>query len=189
MEFRVLGPLEVVDGDQPVDLGGPRQRALLAILLTRANQVVPRDTLIDALFGEEPREAARNLLQVYVSRLRKALEPGRERRSGGSIIVTRAPGYLVQLESEHLDLHRFERLAEDGRRALEAGEAEQAAERFREALALWRGPALADFAFEEFAVGESARLDELRLAVVEDRLEADQIGRASCRERGEVWWR
>ena len=97
MEFRVLGPLEVIDGDRPVDLGGPRQRALLAILLTRANQVVPRDTLIDALFGEEPREAARNLLQVYVSRLRKALEPGRERRSGGSIIVTRAPGYLVQL--------------------------------------------------------------------------------------------
>ena len=173
MEFRVLGPLEVVDGDRPVDLGGPRQRALLAILLTRANQVVPRDTLIDALFGEEPREAARNLLQVYVSRLRKALEPGRERRSGGSIIVTRAPGYLVQLESEHLDLHRFERLAEDGRRALAAGEAEQAAERFREALALWRGPALADFAFEEFAAGESTRLDELRLAVVEDRIEAD----------------
>ncbi len=173
MEFRVLGPLEVVDGDRPVDLGGPRQRALLAILLTRANQVVPRDTLIDALFGEEPREAARNLLQVYVSRLRKALEPGRERRSGGSIIVTRAPGYLVQVESEHLDLHRFERLAEDGRRALAAGEAEQAAERFREALALWRGPALADFAFEEFAAGESTRLDELRLAVVEDRIEAD----------------
>jgi DNA-binding SARP family transcriptional activator len=173
MDFRVLGPLEVVDGDRPVDLGGPRQRALLAILLTRANQVVPRDTLIDALFGEEPREAARNLLQVYVSRLRKALEPGRDRRSGGSIIVTRAPGYLVQLESDHLDLHRFERLAEDGRRALATGEAEQAAERFREALALWRGPALADFAFEEFAAGESTRLDELRLAVVEDRIEAD----------------
>jgi len=173
MEFRVLGPLEVVDGDRPVDLGGPRQRALLAILLTRANQVVPRDTLIDALFGEEPREAARNLLQVYVSRLRKALEPGRELRSGGSIIVTRAPGYLVQLESELLDLHRFERLAEEGRRALAAGDAEQAAERFREALALWRGPALADFAFEEFAAGESTRLDELRLAVVEDRIEAD----------------
>ena len=173
MEFRVLGPLEVVDGDRPVDLGGPRQRALLAILLTQANQVVSRDALIDALFGEEPREAARNLVQVYVSRLRKALEPERERRSGGSIVVTRAPGYLVRVEPEQLDLHRFERLAEEGRRALSAGEADRAAERFREALALWRGPALADFAFEEFAAGESARLDELRLAVVEDRIEAD----------------
>jgi DNA-binding SARP family transcriptional activator len=173
MEFRVLGPLEVVEAGQPIDLGGPRQRALLAILLTRANQVVSRDALIDALFGEEPREAARDLLQVYVSRLRKALEPGRERRSGGSIVITRAPGYLVRLEPSQLDLQRFEQLAEEGRSALAGGDAEAAAERLREALALWRGPALADFAFEEFAAVEAARLDELRLAVLEDRIEAD----------------
>jgi DNA-binding SARP family transcriptional activator len=173
MEFRILGPLEVVDGGRVLDVGGARQRALLAILLTRANQVVPRDTLVDALFGEEPREAATNLVQVYVSRLRKALEPERERRSGGSVVVTRAPGYLIRAGPDELDLHRFERLAEEGRRALAAGDAAEAAARLREALELWRGPALADFAYEEFASVESARLEELRLAAVEDRVDAD----------------
>jgi DNA-binding SARP family transcriptional activator len=173
MQFRILGPLEVEDGGRVVDVGGARQRALLAILLTRANQVVPRDSLVDALFGEEPREAAANLVQVYVSRLRKALEPGRERRSGGSVVVTRAPGYLIRAGPDELDLHRFERLAEEGRRALAAGEAPEAAARLREALGLWRGPALADFAYEEFASVESARLEELRLAAVEDRVDAD----------------
>ena len=175
MEFRDPRAAQVVDGDRPVDLGGPRQRALLAVYLTLANQVVPRDTLIDALFGEEPREAWGNLLQVYVSRLRKALEPGRERRSGGSIIVTRELGYLVQVEvGQHLDLHRFERLAEDGRRALAAGEAQQAAERFREALDLFGGARRSRTSPSRSSrPGESTRLDELRLAVVEDRIEAD----------------
>ena len=173
MEFRILGPLEVVDGGRVVDVGGVRQRALLAILLTRANQVVPRDNLVDALFGEEPREAAANLVQVYVSRLRKGLEPERERRSGGSVVVTRAPGYLIRAGPEELDLLRFERLVEEGRRALAGGEAETAAARLHEALGLWRGPALADFAYEEFASVESARLEELRLAAIEDRVDAD----------------
>ena len=173
MEFRILGPLEVVDGGRVVDVGGVRQRALLAILLTRANQVVPRDNLVDALFGEEPREAAANLVQVYVSRLRKGLEPERERRSGGSVVVTRAPGYLIRAGPEELDLLRFERLVEEGRRALAGGEAETAAARLHEALGLWRGPALADFAYEEFASVESARLEELRVAAIEDRVDAD----------------
>src|SRR5262245_5256272 len=173
MEFRILGPLEVADEGRVVDVGGSRQRALLAILLTRANQVVPRDSLIDALFGEEPREAASNLVQVYVSRLRKSLEPGRERRSGGSIVVTRAPGYLIRAGPDELDLHRFERLVEEGRRALAGGQAEEAAGCLHDALGLWRGPALADFAYEEFASVESSRLEELRLAAIEDRVEAD----------------
>jgi DNA-binding SARP family transcriptional activator len=186
MEFRILGPLEVVEAEQPIDLGGPRQRALLAILLTRANQVVSRDQLIDALFGEEPREAAGNLVQVYVSRLRNALEPDRERRSSGTIVVTRAPGYLVRVEPDQLDLHRFERLAEDGRRALVAGDAELAVELLSEALRLWRGPALADFAYEAFAATESTRLEELRLTALEHRLEADIARGLHSRAVGEL---
>jgi DNA-binding SARP family transcriptional activator len=134
---------------------------------------VPRDTLIDALFGDEPREAASNLVQVYVSRLRTALEPGRERRSAGSIVITRAPGYLIRVASDELDLHRFERLVEEGRRGLAEGNGQLAAARLHEALGLWRGPALADFAYEGFASVESARLEELRLAAIEDRIEAD----------------
>src|SRR5262245_16957036 len=173
MEFRILGPLEVLDEGRVVDVGGTRQRALLAILLTRANQVVPRDVLVDALFGEEPREAATNLVQVYVSRLRKSLEPARERRSGGSVVVTRSPGYLIRAGLEEFDLQRFEQLAAEGRNALARGDPTDAAERLREALALWRGPALADFAYEQFAVVESARLEELRLAVTEDRIDAE----------------
>lgn len=173
MEFRILGPLEVYEDGRRVELGGARQRALLAILLTRANHVVSRDRLIDDLFGEEPRESAGALLQVYVSRLRKALEPGRERGKQTGVVVTKAPGYLVRVEPGALDLERFEALAEEGRRALAASTPEPARERLVEALALWRGPALADFAHEPFALGEARRLDELRLAVVEDRIDAD----------------
>ena len=166
MEFRILGTLEVSDGGAPVAVTGPRLRALLAILLTRANQVVSRDRLIDELFGDEPREAARNLVQVYVSRLRKALG---ERGS----IVTRSPGYVLELEPDELDLHVFERLAWEAREALGSGAAEVASERLREALGLWRGPALEEFAYEPFAQNEIARLEELRVAALEDRVEAD----------------
>ena len=166
MEFRILGTLEVSDGGAPVAVSGPRLRALLAILLTRANQVVSRDRLIDELFGDEPREAARNLVQVYVSRLRKALG---ERGS----IVTRSPGYVLELGPDELDLHVFERLAWEAREALGSGAAEVASERLREALGLWRGPALEEFAYEPFAQNEIARLEELRVAALEDRVEAD----------------
>ena len=173
MEFRILGPLEVYEAGRRVELGGARQRALLAILLTRANQVVARDVLIDQLFGEEPRGTAAGLLQVYVSRLRKSLEPDRKHRQQTGIIVTKAPGYLVRVERDELDLERFERLAEEGREALLAGDPEAARERLVEALALWRGPALADFSYEPFAQAEARRLDELRLAALEDRIDAD----------------
>ena len=173
MEFHVLGPLEVYEEGRLIEVGGARQRALLAILLTRANEVVSRDRLIDELFGQEPREAAGKLLQVYVSRLRKALEPGRERRQQTGVIVTKPSGYFVRVELDQLDLQRFERLAEEGRRALGASTPEVARDRLVEALSLWRGPALADFAFEPFAQGEIRRLEELRLATLEDRIEAD----------------
>ncbi|MGE5273181.1 MAG: BTAD domain-containing putative transcriptional regulator [Verrucomicrobiota bacterium] len=164
MEFRILGPLEVVEDGRPVEVGGQKQRALLALLLLDANSVVSRDRLIDALWEDDPPETALKALQVYVSNLRKQL--GRDR------IVTKAPGYAIRVEPGELDLERFERLAADG-------DPPQLAE----ALALWRGPPLADFAQTRFALSEIGRLDERRLAVVEDRIEADL---ALCRHAGLV---
>ena len=160
MEFRILGPLEVVDRGRVVPLGGSRQRALLALLLTRANEVVSADRLIDELWPEPPQNAA-NALQYHVSQLRKAL--------GSDSIATRAPGYVLEVGPNALDLLRFERLVADAERAAPA----EAAELLREALALWRGPALADVADEPFAQVEVPRLEELRVRALELRLEAD----------------
>ena len=140
MEFRILGPLEVSDGDVEVFLGGPKPRALLAVLLLHANEVVAADRLIDELWGEHFSERAAEHLRVNVSRLRKALPP--------DVLTTRAPGYVLRVEPEQLDLHRFERLADEGRRLLARGLAADAAERLRDALALWRRLALADFVYE-----------------------------------------
>jgi DNA-binding SARP family transcriptional activator len=167
VEFRILGPLEVRSDDRSLQLGGAKPRAVLAILLTRANEVVSRDRLIDELWGENPPATAVNVLQGYVSDLRKALG------SGG--LVTRAPGYMVAVEPGELDLHRFERLVEEARGTLAAGDAGRAADTLREALALWRGPPLADFAYEPFAQAEITRLEELRLVALERRIEADLV--------------
>jgi YVTN family beta-propeller protein len=170
MEYRVLGPLEVRDGEQSLPLAGAKQRALLALLLVNANRVLSRDRLIDELWGERPPETAVTSLQVYVSRLRKLLPP--------ETLLTRPPGYLLELEPDQLDLRRFERLLGKGREALAAGDPERAAHVLHEALALWRGPALAEFAFEPFAQAEIGRLEDLRLAAVEERIEADlKLGR------------
>jgi DNA-binding SARP family transcriptional activator len=165
LEFGILGPLEARAGGEPVPLGGARQRAVLAVLLTHAGELVSADRLIDELWGDNPPGTAANVLQGYVSHLRKAL--GRE------AIATRDPGYVVELEHGQLDLHRFEAVVEEGRRALAGGDPERAAALLREGLALWRGPALADFAYEPFAQAEIARLEELRLVAVERRIEAD----------------
>src|SRR5712692_8344828 len=154
MEFRILGPLEVVEEGHRVKLGGARRRALLAILLTRANEIVSTDRLIDELWGDRPPKTAANTLQYYVSQLRKLL--------GADRIVTRRPGYLIQVEPGELDLERFERLAEEG-----------GADGLRRALALWRGAPLADFAYEAFAQAAIGRLEELRLTALEQRIEAD----------------
>jgi YVTN family beta-propeller protein len=165
MEYRVLGPLEVRDGDRSIPLAGAKQRALLAVLLVNAGRLVSRDRLIDELWGGQPLETAVHSIHVYVSRLRKLLPP--------ETLLTRPPGYLLELEPEELDARRFERLLTEGRKRLADGDAEHAARVLQEALALWRGPALAEFAFEPFARAEIGRLDELRLAAVEERLEAD----------------
>src|SRR5438552_3260098 len=165
MEYRVLGPLEVRDGERSLPLAGAKQRALLALLLVHANRVLSRDRLIDELWGEQPPETAVTSLQVYVSRLRKVLP--------AETLLTRPPGYLLELEPDKLDLRRFERLLAEGRETLAAGDAEGAAQVLHDALALWRGPALAEFAFEPFAQTEIGRLEDLRLAAVEERLKAD----------------
>jgi DNA-binding SARP family transcriptional activator len=154
MEFRILGPLEVVDDGRSLSLGGERQRALLALLLTRANEVVSTDRLIDELWGARPPKEALNTIQYYVSQLRKTF--------GADRIVTRTPGYLIRVERDELDLTLFEQLLER-----DDGEA------LRQALGLWRGPALADLTFEHFAQVEAARLEDLRLAAVERRIELD----------------
>jgi DNA-binding SARP family transcriptional activator len=173
VEFRILGPLEVHDGQRALSLGGTRQRAVLAVLLLHANQVVSSDRLIDELWGEEPPRAAAASLRVFVSDLRKALEPGRRQRGSGQVLLTQPTGYLIRVERGQLDLERFERLLEEGRRALLGGAIETAGERLREAISLWRGPALADFAYEPFAQPAIARLEELRLNALELRVEAD----------------
>jgi DNA-binding SARP family transcriptional activator len=171
IDFRILGPLEVWDDDRPLPLGGAKQRALLALLLLRANQVLSRDRLIDELWAERPPETATTALQVYVSQLRKALASGGG--DGRQRLATRAGGYLLALAPDELDAARFERLLAEARESLTDGDPAQAAACLREALALWRGPALADFAYEPFAQAEIARLEELRLACLEERIEAD----------------
>jgi DNA-binding SARP family transcriptional activator len=167
MEFRILGPLEVWDEGGEVSLGGPRPRALLAVLLLHPNEVVPTDRLIDELWGEDSPERAVDALRVHVSRLRKALPQ--------DVLTTRSPGYVVRVEPDALDLHRFERLVDEGRGLLARGLAADASGRLREALSLWRGPALTDFAYQSFAQTAIARLEEIRLAAVELRMDADLV--------------
>ena len=165
MEFRILGPLEVWDEGGEVSLGGQKPRALLAVLLLRHNEVVPSDRLIDELWGEDSPERADGALRVNVSRLRKALPQ--------DVLETRAPGYVLRVQPDDLDLHRFERLVDEGRGLLGGGRTAEASARLRDALSLWRGPALADFAYENFAQAAIARLEEVRLAAVELRVDAD----------------
>ena len=154
MEFRLLGPLEVLGDDgRPVALGGARPRALVAQLLLHPNEAVSTDRLIDGIWGEVPPASATSALQVHVHGLRKAL--------GANRILTRSPGYLVRVERGELDVERFEQLSAAGGDGL------------HEALALWRGPALADLAYEPFAQAAAARLDESRLAALEARIELD----------------
>jgi len=162
LEFRILGPLEVlVDGERLPPLG-PKQRSLLAMLLLHANEVVSSDRLIDELWPDES-ESGTAALQASVSRLRKALG------AGAGMLETNAPGYVLRLAPGQLDLHVFERLVEEAVHA----DPGTAAAKLREALALWRGPPLADFAYDTFAQAAIGRLEELRLLALERRIAAD----------------
>jgi DNA-binding SARP family transcriptional activator len=164
-EFRILGPLEVSDETGHVALGGPRQRGLLAMLVLEAGRVVPTDRLIDQLWGEAPKTATASL-QNAVGRLRRAL--------GADILETRPPGYLLSVRPDQIDARRFERVLLDARRL----PVQERRDQLQAALGLWRGPALADFAFDDFAQAEIRRLEELRLTAVGDRIDTDlELGR------------
>src|SRR5512133_553714 len=167
MDFEILGPLEVRDqAGNPIRIPGRRERALLAALLVHAGEVVSPDRLIEDLWGQQPPAHATNALQAVISRVRRALGP-----AGQDLLVTRAPGYVLAVAPGHVDAGRFEQLVAEGRRLAERG-APGAAARFAQALALWRGPPLADFAYQDFAQTEIARLEEARLAAQEDWIEA-----------------
>jgi DNA-binding SARP family transcriptional activator len=163
MDFRILGPLEAADHGRPLALGGSSLRALLALLLLHANEVVSSDRLLDELWPEKPPASGATALQVRVSQLRKELGPAAGR------LETKSPGYVLRVERGELDLERFSQLVEEADGAEEA----VAAERLREALALWRGPPLADLAYQSFAQAAIARIEELRLVALERRIEAD----------------
>ena len=166
-EFRILGPLEVHGDEGPLAVGGPRQRAVLAALLLRAGRVVPTEQLIDELYGGDPPPTATAVLQNAVATLRKVLGP--------DVLVTRPPGYVLQVTRDRIDAGRFEQLLADARGAAP----EERRRLLVQALELWRGPPLAEFGFEEWAQPEARRLEELRLVALEERIANDiELGRA-----------
>ena len=169
MQYRILGPLEVEVEGRLVKLGGAKQRTLLAALLLRANEVVSRDRLIEDLWSGDAPDTASTALQVHVSQLRKVL--------GRDTIVTRTPGYLIAVQQGELDLERFERLVAEAR----GQEPAVAAERLRQALALWRGSPLAELDSVTFVQAERSRLEEQRLEALEERITADlELGRQAA---------
>jgi DNA-binding SARP family transcriptional activator len=169
VEFKILGDTEVhVDG-QPIAIGGPRTKAVLAMLVVNAGAIVAADVLQDELWPDQPAGRAAANLQVRMSELRGALRAcGQDQR-----LVTRPPGYLLRAERDEVDASRFEALLARGREALTAGDAPSAADHLREALALWRGPALAGLTDVPLARSEAARLEEVRLEALELRVEAE----------------
>ncbi|MGH8925400.1 MAG: BTAD domain-containing putative transcriptional regulator [Acidimicrobiia bacterium] len=169
MEFRILGPTEVVDHGEPVPLPAGRARSLLGLLALKADEVVSTDQLIDALWGETPPSTVNTALQGLVSQLRRRLEPHRARGEPPSILLTRPPGYLLAVNPDRIDADQFRHLVADAAES----PPEEAARLLRIALALWRGPALADFRYEPFAQTEIAELEELRQTALEKRVEAD----------------
>lgn len=172
MEYRILGPFDVLDEGTSVHLGGGRQRAFLALLLINANQVVSTDRIIDQLWGEEAPETVANVIQVYVSRLRKALEPDRPKGAESSVLMTRRPGYLLNVDPAQIDAHRFLDLSKRGRDAMADNAMGIASSLLTQAMELWHGDVLADLAFEDFARGEIERLSEARLVAIESFHEA-----------------
>jgi DNA-binding SARP family transcriptional activator len=173
VRFGLLGSLEVVGDDgTPIDVGGAQPRTLLALLLVAAGRVVTADRIIDVLWGEDPPASASGTLQSYVSRLRRELEPNRQKRAQPTVLLYEPPGYRLAGDRADVDIWRFEALAETGAQAVAAGRAAEAIEALTAAEALWRGPALVEYRDQEFARGLAQRLEERRLAVIEDRIAA-----------------
>jgi DNA-binding SARP family transcriptional activator len=173
LAFLVLGPLEIVAGDRVLQVSAPRQRALLASLVLRANQPVPVERLVGELWGDDPPDKARVALRMAVVRLRRLLAASDPDGGQGARLVTSAGGYLLQIDPDQVDAFRFERMAASGRAALAEGDAEEAARRLGAALALWRGPALAGVLATTVVAAEAERLELLRLGALEDRLDAE----------------
>lgn len=178
MDFRILGPLEVETDGQLLRIEGLKQRIVLCAMLTAANDVVSVDRLIDWLWSRRPPRAASAVVQAHVSRLRRSLEPDREPWSPSLLLLRRPPGYLLRIDPRQLDSLQFERLAAEGRGALERGDPESASRILGTALGLWRGQALADVAFLDAAQDDIVRLESLRLSATASRIDADlDLGR------------
>ena len=170
MEFRLLGPLVVVDdASHPIEIRGAKLRMLVGALVLRAGQPVSADHLAEVLWGDSPPAAAGNALQAQISKLRRTLAGS----GGASPVEMRDGGYVLVIEPSAIDANRFAELAALGRQHLDSGQPTEAADVLRDALALWRGPALSDFVYDDFAEADRVRLDELRLAATEDRVDAD----------------
>jgi DNA-binding SARP family transcriptional activator/basic membrane lipoprotein Med (substrate-binding protein (PBP1-ABC) superfamily) len=171
VEFWLLGPFEVDADGRRLSLGGPQARAVLALLLLHRNEVVSVDRIVDELWSEQPPRSAEQAVRVYVSHLRKALEP---RRADGppEILLTRGNGYLLRVERGEVDVDHFEARRAQGQQLLALGDPDKAVAAFDEAMSLWRGPPLQDFVYDAFAHPEIARLEELRLTTLEDRFDA-----------------
>jgi DNA-binding SARP family transcriptional activator len=175
LQFRVLGPVEVTDGGQSLPLGGPKQRALLADLILNAGRVVPTARLIDDLWGDAPPATAGHTVEAYIARLRRVLRDG----SAPGVLLTRPPGYVLDVDPGQVDAVRFEQLAQDAVAAANRDDHEQASALLRAALALWRGQALADIAETPFARDAATRLNDQHLLALERRIDSDlKLGRA-----------
>lgn len=170
LDFRLLGPIEVIAQGRSLNLGGMKQRAVLAMLVLHAPAVVSADLLIEEVWAGSPPDTAQAVLRTYVSHLRRALGTGAD--GGETLLETRRPGYALAVGAEQIDLRRFEALVGNGRAALARGDPAEARSHVKQALGLWRGQPLADLADEPFARAEIARLEGLRLDAIEDDVEA-----------------
>jgi DNA-binding SARP family transcriptional activator/class 3 adenylate cyclase len=185
MAFRVLGPLEVLNGDRRVVIGGPKERLVLALLLARVNSPVSVDALIDAVWGSQPPRTAERTVHAYVARVRRTLEPRRPRGEPSTVLETVGRGYQLRLDATQLDATQFGELARRGSDQLVSGD-DAASSTMRQALGLWRGEPFGEFREVEACVAEGRRLEELRLGLVEDRVDADLAAGQSTELVGEI---
>jgi WD40 repeat protein/DNA-binding SARP family transcriptional activator/class 3 adenylate cyclase len=185
LAFRVLGPLEVLVGDRPVAVGGPKERRVLALLLARVNSPVSVDALVDAVWGDRPPRTAERTVHAYVARLRRTLEPRRPRGEPSTTLATVGHSYELRVDAAQLDSTRFEELATRGSDQLERGD-DAASSTLRQALGLWRAEAFGEFSEVEGCVAAARRLEELRLALVEDLVDADLADGRSSDLVGEI---
>src|SRR5712691_2347952 len=168
MDFRILGSTEVLDGTRRVEVPAGRGRALLALLILHAGEPVAAERIVDELWGEDPPRTAGTVVQELVSRLRKALHPGRTKGSQSDLLQTVGKGYRLAVDPGSIDANRFKQLLDEARGALP----KERSGKLSDALGMWRGPALADFTYEPFAQRAIAALEELRIQAIEDLFEA-----------------